>query len=203
MIIFGFRKEENDVIRTKGLIIEDEKGKPRIVMGHPIPKLDSRLRKDTIYGIALLSDKGIDRLFISDDARRFQANGKINTRTGEIKSAAGFFINDISGNERSGWAFNEGKGINMGFDYPSEEAVSMGVDDRSKGTYFVMNAPTRGREKIVLYASNQISWLKLKNSNSSDIMRLQAVDSLPIKIVKANSTGEDKEVVLKLKPSKD
>ena len=48
--VFGLaftKTEKFDLIRTKGIIIEDENGKDRILIGAPIPYSKDRVRTDT------------------------------------------------------------------------------------------------------------------------------------------------------------
>ena len=47
-LVVGFANEEQDrdVLRLKGIIIEDEQGRERILIGAPIPHAKSRVRTD-------------------------------------------------------------------------------------------------------------------------------------------------------------
>lgn len=90
VLSFGFtRTNKFDLIRAKGIIIEDENGKDRILIGAPIPYSKDRVRTDTnqvrkyfasdiypkdpnkymewykkyrhsAFGMVVLNDKGID-----------------------------------------------------------------------------------------------------------------------------------------------
>ncbi len=67
--LFAFAKYSNagsfdsKSLHLRGLVIEDESGRPRIVLGAPISN-QGRKRTDTLTGIAFLSEAGIDRITI-------------------------------------------------------------------------------------------------------------------------------------------
>lgn len=52
----------NDIIKTKGIVIVDNNGKLRIILGAPVSKVSGRIRTDDLYGISYLDASGIDRL---------------------------------------------------------------------------------------------------------------------------------------------
>jgi hypothetical protein len=50
--------QTTDVLRLRGLIIEDEAGRPRVVLGAPIPEN----RQTTRTGLKILDETGVERL---------------------------------------------------------------------------------------------------------------------------------------------
>src|SRR5210317_2313489 len=121
----------NDIIRTKGIVIEDSLGKARILIGTPIPLVDDRIRTDTnkvkelwaskfptywfdMYkneynhsanGILILDEKGHDRLVIGDPVPDLYFGKRIGPSTGII-------INDENGQERTGYGLLNVDGVN-------------------------------------------------------------------------------------------
>lgn len=97
IVIFGFgytKIEKFDIIRAKGIIIEDESGRDRILIGAPIPYSNDRVRTDSLLvkkywaskfknpnqymewyksyknsadGIVFMNDKGFDVVQIGDN----------------------------------------------------------------------------------------------------------------------------------------
>lgn len=148
LIIFYFNShnnqvETNDIIRTKGIVIEDEMGKARILIGAPIPYVDHRIRTDTnkvkelwgktfpdswfdMYkneynhetnGILILDENGHDRIVMGNPVPDLYFGKRIGPATGLI-------INDEKGQERTGYGILNVNGTNR---------VTLGLDN-AKGT---------------------------------------------------------------------
>ncbi len=129
--------EEKDVLRARGLIIEDEVGRERILIGAPVPEAANRVRTDEARvrevwapgfpeaymdyyqdyshdtnGMLILSEDGFDRLIVGDPT----PDPNIGRR---IAPATGMVINDTEGFERSGYgvlAVNGGYNVGLGLD---------------------------------------------------------------------------------------
>ncbi|WP_419861006.1 hypothetical protein [Candidatus Palauibacter sp.] len=129
--------EEEDVLRARGLIIEDEVGRERILIGAPVPEAANRVRTDDARvrevwaprfpeaymdyyqdyshdtnGMLILSEDGFDRLVVGDPT----PDPNIGRR---IAPATGMVINDTEGFERSGYgvlAVNGGYNVALGLD---------------------------------------------------------------------------------------
>jgi hypothetical protein len=52
------------ILRARGLIIEDEKGRERILLGAPIPQVEGRKRKDATTALLFLNENGTDRVVV-------------------------------------------------------------------------------------------------------------------------------------------
>ncbi|WP_298152709.1 hypothetical protein [Flavobacterium sp.] len=148
-LLVSFSSGKGDIIRTKGIIVEDGDGKPFIMMGGPIPEDKQRDRKDPMSGLVILDDKGIDRLYMGKDGK-LQIGGQLEDRNSEGWS---YVINDQVGDERGGFGFAD-----------SEDRIGLGLDYGGKD----------GGEAIYLYASNDVAYLLL-NSNTNDKVRQRAV----------------------------
>ena len=129
--------EEKDVLRARGLIIEDEVGRERILIGAPVPEAANRVRTDEARvrevwapgfpeaymdyyqdyshdtnGMLILSEDGFDRLIVGDPT----PDPNIGRR---IAPATGMVINDTEGFERTGYgvlAVNGGYNVGLGLD---------------------------------------------------------------------------------------
>ena len=113
----------DDVIRARGLIIEDEVGRERILIGAPVPEAVNRLRTDEARvrevwapgfpdadaymgyyedyshettGMLILSEDGFDRLVVGDPVPDPNIGRRIAPSTGMV-------INDERGFERMGY----------------------------------------------------------------------------------------------------
>ena len=113
------------VLRVRGIIVEDERGRPRILVGAPVQEEPARKRIDATTALVVLDERGIDRVivgFVPDQ----QVQGQVEPRGTAV---AGVGINDQDGNERGGFGIFDASGnVGMGLDYPGgREAVSLFV----------------------------------------------------------------------------
>lgn len=145
------------IIRTRGIVIEDESGRERILIGAPIPPAANRVRtnlervkqlwaprypnldymgfykdyRHSTNGILILDENGFDRLALGDPL----PDPNIGKR---IAPSTGFVINDERGFERSGYGLLKVKDKNriiLGLDSASgREGVVLGLyDDGPRG----------------------------------------------------------------------
>jgi hypothetical protein len=141
-----------DILRARGLVIEDASGRERILIGAPVPEAASRVRTDmarvmkawgkrfpnmdwykgldnSTNGILILDANGFDRIAIGDPT----PDPNIGRR---IAPSVGVLINDQEGFERTGWGY-----------FPANGRVVLGLDSR-KGqegvTLFVLEDDTTG-----------------------------------------------------------
>jgi hypothetical protein len=76
--------DETKVLRTRGIVIEARKGRPRLLLGAPIPRTEGPKRRDDLTsGIVLLEENGADRLVVGD-AIQPQILGSVGKRSGYI-----------------------------------------------------------------------------------------------------------------------
>lgn len=114
------------VLRLQGLIIEDAQGRPRILLGAPVPKVAGRKRQDEAVGVIVLGENGAERVVVASPSPDPQIKGAVSRR---ISQAAGLQINDPEGNERGGFGILDGDGrVVLGLDYPrGSEAITLAV----------------------------------------------------------------------------
>lgn len=152
IITVGFVKTDHfELIRTRGIVIEDENGKDRILIGAPIPHSKDRVRTDTnlvrkyfasdihpknpnqymewyknyrhsAFGMVVMNEKGMDVMQIGDQLSDPNVGRRIFLPTGIL-------LNNQNGLEVAGLGahtFEDGTG-----------GVALGLDD-----------PTTGREAL-------------------------------------------------------
>ncbi len=128
--------ESHDILRARGLIIEDASGRERILIGAPVPQAKSRVRTDmakvtkawgkrfpnmdwykgldhSTNGILILDANGFDRIAIGDPT----PDPNIGKR---FAPAVGIQISDQEGFERTGWGY-----------LPAKDRVVLGLDSRN------------------------------------------------------------------------
>jgi hypothetical protein len=155
LVAFRTHSPEPQIIRARGLIIEDAAGRERILIGAPIPVAKNRVRTDLervraiwgprfpkqyldwyakyrneVNGMLVLDANGFDRVAIGDSL----PDPNIGKR---IATSAGIVINDAQGFERTGWGVlrlaNGDYRVDLGLD-KATDAVSLLVDDASNSS---------------------------------------------------------------------
>lgn len=122
-LVFSFKgRDENKVLRVKGIVIVDENGKERILIGSPLPFAKNRVRTDTARvralwagkfpnpyqymkwykdynhqsnGILILDEQGFDKVCLGDGV----PDANIGQRIGK---QSGLIFCDNEGSERGG-----------------------------------------------------------------------------------------------------
>ena len=139
-IFLSVQNSSDDVLYTRGIVIIDESGNERILIGAPIPKSKDRIRDDLkkaqavwgeelelnkewdwfeemnhdCFGMLILDENGHDRLAIGSPT----PDPNIGLRVGP---ATGIEINDEKGYERSGYSYmpiGDGSRVVLGLDRP-------------------------------------------------------------------------------------
>lgn len=170
-------KSSNDeIIYTKGIVIEDENGKPRMAMGFPIEN-KNRLRSDTLNGIVFMDKKGMDRIHLGQHGKLY-LGGKYHERLNEGWS---LFFNDDKGEERSGYGFSDDdNSVGLGMDYGGES----------------------GGEAIYLYAAPQIAFMTInadlqENEGIRDRIVLWHETDKDLSIAKISDSKKNGRIVFK------
>lgn len=167
-----------DIIRTKGIIIEDENGKDRILIGAPLPFSKERVRTDTSLvrkywaskifpknpdkfmefyksyrhstnGIVIMNEDGFDRVLIGDKL----ADANTGRRNFE---AAGITWNDKLGFEMGG------AGVNTTKDGKSRGVI--GLDD-SDGEALHLVSLEDGTKALIIGGENGRLMIGMSNKN--------------------------------------
>jgi len=163
LVVLFFRSgtSADDVLRTRGLIIEDEAGRERILIGAPIPEAANRVRTDearvrevwasryedgeaymgyyqdynhAANGIVILSEDGFDRVVLGDPA----PDPNIGKR---IAPSTGLVINDAEGFERTGYSVKVVDGTYR---------VGLGLDSNRGGEGLVLTLDDDGVAGVIV-----------------------------------------------------
>ena len=133
--LLGSLRDPSEVLRVRGLVIEDAEGRARILLGAPIPEVAHRIRTDfakadetwgerfphmewfkkldhSTVGMLILDEAGHDRIAVGDPT----PDPNIGKR---IAPSVGITINDELGFERAGWGH-----------FPALDRVGFGLDRR-------------------------------------------------------------------------
>lgn len=163
LTVAAFRPQEpsDEVLRVRGLVVVDEAGRERILIGAPVPVADHRVRTDPervretwagrypdpeqymgyyreyrhdTNGILILDENGFDRLALGDPV----PDPNIGRRIGP---STGLAINDEEGFERSGYGL-----LNVG----GEKRVVLGLDSNRGTEGLVLFLYDEGRVGVVV-----------------------------------------------------
>jgi hypothetical protein len=191
-VLGAFTPASRDVIRTRGIVIVDERGRERILIGAPIPAATNRLRtnvsrverawasrfpdpkqymrwyagyRHSMHGMLVLDENGQDRLAIGDSTPDPNIGKRIGTGPGVI-------INDADGFERTGYGMLTVAGrdrVVLGLDgKDGDEAVVLSVHDDGPAGLSVRGS---NRRSIFLGTSPVVPWLGLKDSLTGLLLR--------------------------------
>lgn len=188
-----------DLIRTKGIIIEDETGKDRILIGAPIPHSKDRVRTDTnlvrkffaseinpqnknqymkwyknyrhsAYGMVVMNEKGIDVMQLGDKLSDPNVGRRIFLPTGIL-------LNNQKGLEVGGFGthtFDDGRsGVALGLDDPKNGREAFHALVLSDGTRALILQDANG--KLVLGFGPQKSSL-FRNKDSLNFIGVKYFD---------------------------
>jgi hypothetical protein len=128
------------VLRAKGLVIVDEQGREKILLGSPTPTSTSRLRKDAqTESLVFLGDDGSDRVIVGQTPNPYEA-GQTSKR---IAEGWGSLYFDPKGTERAGMGFLGNGRAAVVLDRPNGDALGMMVDDKSNYAGLIINYPSQ------------------------------------------------------------
>jgi hypothetical protein len=128
-----------DVIRARGIIIEDHEGRERIVLGAPIANASSDARLGATVGLVVLDSTGRLNVALGRNTPLILSDGRSGER---IATAAGVTIYDPrNGHERGGMgAFMDGRAnVCLDYDTRSKEAVCLAVAPRDQYAAVLLN----------------------------------------------------------------
>lgn len=170
---FSFANKKIDVIHAKGLVIEDQAGKPRIVISGDLSKIPGRKREDALSGIAYLDELGVDRLTFGKEPDPMTAEGIKPRRV----AGAGLLIHDKDGVERGGYGVLDDETALMTLDWPKtgEAAVVSSSSDFSGMALFHRSSIGQYREAITLgaFRKNDASFIRITDASSRERLVIQ------------------------------
>jgi hypothetical protein len=158
------------ILRTRGIVIEDDHGRPRLLLGAPIPRVEGRKRRDALTnGIVVLEENGTDRVVVGDALEPMVAGG-VGKRTG-TEHASGFWINDSNGNERGGY-ITTGDDALLTLDYASSDAFHLTASPDSAS--LMMRAPGDGLRAMLITEGDRPAKLLFMNKGQIDLLRVDS-----------------------------
>jgi hypothetical protein len=194
--------EDERVLRVRGLVIEDSQGRPRILLGAPVPKVVGRKRQDENTGIILVGENGADRVAIGMPTPAPQGGGKVHQR---ISPGAGLVVDDLDGNERGGiGVLDNGRGA-FCLDYPDpigRDAICLGVLPEGLAG-LIINAPSgeESERAMVGVLKDGTSFLKLADITGNERTMLQVQGDSPAQLLVLDPKSKTKvDVFEKMKP---
>jgi hypothetical protein len=184
-----------EMVRTRGLVIQDQKGNDVILMGYPIPYSEARKRTDPVDGFLMVDKNGTDRLFMGK-AGALQVNGELFNR---IDQGWGFMVNDSRGNERGHFSMLDSlNSIILGMDYPTGEGIM--VVAQPDNAFIVINADTSGtaRERIILrheMNGTEENFIKIGNEQSKGRVIIRASDMEDPSLIYRKMDGTENDLL--------
>lgn len=127
-------------LRTRGLIIEDVQGHPRIVIAAPVTTLAGRVRTDDVSGMVVLSPEGRDILQVGRVGGP-QMGGTVQPR---MSPATGLTFANARGDERGGIGVFDNGQAGWGLDYDGREGLVALVDPERKIAGMVLQSMGEG-----------------------------------------------------------
>ncbi len=115
-----------DVMRARGLVIEDGAGHPRIVLGDAEPGGSSGATRSSAT-LVFKGENGRDRILIGQEPDP-SLNGRVYPR---VARGWGMLINAPDGSQRGGLGYLDGRGASISIDRPTSDALGMFVDEKS------------------------------------------------------------------------
>jgi len=192
------KTDKFDLIRTKGIIVEDENGKDRILIGAPIPQSKDRVRTDTTlvrkyfasdvaknpnqymewykkyrhsaYGMVVMNEKGIDVMQMGDQLSDPNVGRRIFLPTGIL-------LNNQKGMEVGGFGthtFDDGRsGVALGLDDPGNGREAFHAIVLSDGTRALILQDSKG--KLVVGFGNSSNEI-FRNKDSINFVGIKYFD---------------------------
>lgn len=164
------------ILRARGLIIEDEQGRERILLGAPVPKTQHRKRQDPATALIFVGENGADRLALGYSPNP-QVGGQVIQR---ISGGVGIQINDQEGNERAGFGHLDIGRVVLGLDWKGREALTLAVDDKAGYTAIMLAGDKGGYERAGMYVDNDTSAIKIAAPDGFERLIMKTTkDELP------------------------
>lgn len=159
------------VLRARGLVIEDEAGRPRILIGAPAPRTAARNRTDDLVGLVYLDENGADRLTLGAYPDPMTSEGTAPRRVG----GAGLLIHDREGIERGGYGVLDDDTALLTLDWPrtGEGAVISAGEQFAGVGVFHRSEPGVYREAVTMGAIREGEQGFIKMTDAAGVQRLR------------------------------
>jgi hypothetical protein len=165
------------VLRVRGLVVEDEQGRARILLGAPVPSVAERKRPEPATALVFLSENGADRVAVGFDP----------LSTKRISPGAGILVKDQEGIERGGFTVLENGRVVLGLDYPNgREGVTAFLDPKERHAGVMLGGDqgqTWERAGLVVSNKDGVALLKIADTNNSERVMLMVQGDSPAKFL--------------------
>ena len=190
LLLVGATREpaltQRDTVRVRALIVVDEQGRERIVLGAPIPDLKAGKREGPAVGMVILGENGRDRVVVGAPTPGPRIRGQYNNR---IAPASGIQINDPDGNERAGFGYLNNGRVVFGLDYENGEAVTLAV--RPDGSAHIrVNGPNRKPRAFLGTTADSMTRLLMYDSAGTERVRLDVKRDAPTQLMLFDQNGK-------------
>ena len=170
-----------NVLHVRGIVIEDDQGHPRLLLGAPTPAVPNRTRRESVNGLILLGPNGADRVVVAYPGLEPQVMGKVEKRS--VPASAGFTINDADGNERAGMGVSDdGTRVALGMDYADRDAVGLLVSPNFSGFAAFARNGERNDQATLAVLKDGTSTLKLADSDGDEGVIVEHRKGVPLKV---------------------
>jgi hypothetical protein len=164
-----------EVLRVRGLVVEDDKGRERVLIGAPVPKVAGRKRQDDTVGLIILGENGADRVALASPGPNPQINGHVRKRIG---TDAGLLVNDSEGNERGGFGvLDNDSRVVLGLDYPRGmgEAITLSVIPQDGASLQLHDTHSFVRAALIEHKDSaaKLYGLEFRNKSTLDLTIVQ------------------------------
>lgn len=174
---FGRAQNNNpsNILRARALIIEDARGRERILLGAPVPQVAGRKRQDAATGLVFLGENGADRITLGDEPDPM-VNNKVYPRR---VPGVGILLHDPDGTERGGYGVLDDGTALLTLDWSgSGEGFSASVNNKQDfaGVAVWYKSPIgQYREGATMGVNNRTkeTFLKLTDATGAQRARFQ------------------------------
>jgi len=183
------------VIRARGIIIEDAQGRPRILIGAPFPQVPERTRKDgQTAALVLLGENGADRLIVGEAPNPPGGGAR-------IAPGVGVTVHDPKGRERGGFGFLGDKRAVFALDRTTGDAVGAMVNDETDFAGFIANYPTR-KTGVEIGTKGQEAFVRVLDRSDKPRASLSLASDGTPSLVTYDAEGKEQLDVLRPLPKR-
>lgn len=173
-------QNSEQILRARGLVIEDAQGRARVILGAPFPAVRERKRQDsTTQAMIFLDENGNDRLTLGEGPDP-QVDGKALHR---IARHYGVLIHDNKGDERGAYGYLANGRVVVTLDRPGAEAWAAIVNDKTGLAQMSLLYPPdagSGGNAFEMGTQGSNAFLRLKDTKDTNRSVLQiGADGVP------------------------